>query len=606
MPYRTTHLKKFVAAAAIFIAVIVWSQRRNPETPTSARPSESSPPWLMQGHSREALVPLRQRAGNGKNSFSMTIRLVKNQIPFIETVYPPKSPKRWFFIQVDKLFTPDGQEMQHDGLMLMHVRSLVFYKQILWRPLSGGAWQVFHTNSNDTKQQPKPVTSESWMAAKMQQDALVADKLRKEERNTRYSTGEWKFVVQGQAAWFDLDGTFLCETGITRERILRVTPQTLLRRFHEEQRTYSATEWRTRKTPASNDERQNPLSYLQWQSSRRPGWKRVAQGANSQQAHPQKPIVISEDEHIQLRAMRRHPERPWPADNRQMVRWRQDGGRDDERDDITAGDTYRISMPFPMEAPRIITVSASYGTRLTAAFRVVPGTLSTPASLSLQLASSSWMRNEILAGGGESDDYQAHLTAETSDCYNTTRIRISSTYADGRTAGKVNKLGAEDNEIYHKVDSCTDRDISFSVRSGWRTGPVSVVAEALDLSGKVVARSNPVNIIFVEPKIDGNRSHFGPWEERKGVLQRTVHVGVTTPGGRQVKGVPLELSIDSPTSYPVNRRASWLSPARGVTGESGEFVTTQFWKLIPGASLHLDNYAVKANLRRPSQGSTAR
>jgi hypothetical protein len=422
----------------------------------------------------------------------------------------------------------------------------------------------------------------------MQQATPEMDKLKSKEHLARYSTGEWKLVVEGQAAWFDVDGALLCEARTTRERLVRVTPQTLRHRFDDEQRTHKTSDWSTKRMPVSDDERRNPLSHLEWQSEKRPGWKRLPLRTD-----PQNPVRVDEYDSIRLRAVRHHPARPWPDHIEQRVRWKTDA----EPDEITVGDTFNARAPFHARVPVKFNVSATYGVISDVTFYIVPKVDSPPKKVEVTLDSSPMLRDEVLVGGQGSESV-AHLTAESDVCSGATRLRIKSTYADGDKAGEVNGPGVADDEIYHNSSGCSDNDMSFTIRSGKRSGPVSVVAESLDTDGKVVTRSNTIKLAFVEPVVES--FYPGTWEERNGVVQRSIRVRVITPRSRSLEGVPIALRVASLASYPINLKASWLSPASGVTGQHGEFVTTQFWKLVPGASLNLDNYIIKADFRTPS------
>ena len=201
---------------------------------------------------------------------------------------------------------------------------------------------------------------------------------------------------------------------------------------------------------------------------------------------------------------------------------------------------------------------------------------------------------EAVLGTGESSRYPL-------------RIKIEARFLDGKPAGEINGPGAKDDILTIRSDAET----SFLFHAGQRGGEAILSASLLDDKGNVVLRSDPTTL-FVMPSqptptptpvpaptitVRNNAKSVAElWTSVNGTWQRDVAVVAQQGWGMPIASTRMKLQIVPQEGAAAG--ASWLSAKSGTTDEHGVLTVRQFWKWVPGASLQIENYPIRATIEK--------
>jgi hypothetical protein len=548
----------------------------------------------QRNHSSKALIPtpaaLNSLAFNTRirdaypasedDPFIIDMKLVSRQQPIQVAVPPESRASEWFQVVPFEAYLPGKRHAPQKGDFPGSIFPFIEYDKIFWRASSYDSWELVYQR----KQKIQPWASLELFYSPAPEELArrqrEENQYRRKVKEPKYARGEWRLVAEALGVWNDKDDTILATKRVAAERIIRVPPQATKRRFDDVTTTINPGAWKPRQI--SPDEKENPLEFLEWRITQRPDllgkWQRVPPD-NS----PNNPIYVEAIQSLWLRAVRQHPERLWPPNITQQVRWKNSV----VTDDIGLGSTYFVSTRHYPDDVQDLVVEAEYGAKKKVYLRVVPQLSKQPADVWIQVYPADSPIYEIVAGT-QNRNGEARFGVGVHG-WLIERVRMRATFEDGSKAGEINEKGPADDTFYIK-----DRKQVVSLRAGKRTGKVLVWAESLDSQGRVKKKTQVVNIWFspqAMPDVEGK-----PWKYVNGTFQREVKITMMSPRGRRGIGMPIEVRVKPVTSYPINPKASWVNPSRGRTDASGEFTTTQYWKPLPNASHDTQNYRVFARV----------
>ena len=320
------------------------------------------------------------------------------------------------------------------------------------------------------------------------------------------------------------------------------------------------------------------------------------------------PLTFPDSQLILVRAVRLKSQNAWPNHPQILPVWRE-SDQSSTNDDVPShnGEEFPVFLSMTRSenansaaTPQEIKVSAECGNTVRTTFRIVENlATSAPKMIFLYTNQSQYSKlpQEMVIGSKAQEIYVgvrdgAENTGGISKRY---RVRLRALYADGSKAGHFEK-----NEYFiGNSGNWGENTIEYSPAT--KVGKATIVAEALDANGKVARKSAAFAVSLVEPKLVVNSTRGWNWDGE--VWKREMQIVAEDSRGSSVDGIPVQVSIQTPTRYNVDKSASWLSATRGTTRNPQGFVVTQFWKFVPGASLNPDNYQVAARVATPTTTS---
>ena len=414
--------------------------------------------------------------------------------------------------------------------------------------------------------------------------------------------GRWKMTVQADVECFN-DAGHVWKGSTTRDIAFEVSPKTIERQ--ELVRWAQQTGQPSSARPVPLQPGTSYISHLEWKprntfdsqgkAIQSGGWQKVPASGDANF-----PLTIPEDSSVTLRAVRRNPELPWPNFPQRMPAW----SKPDTPDFPTYGAENSFSVFFPSgskpddHTPIVqdIVVSATCGNTVKTTIRVVSELDTDPlASLGLSLVDSNGATTtlrEITAGSTAAAKIfvsigRKNAANQGEGLYG---IRLRAFYDDGSDAGTFALSRVKDSKVLYisAYNNRYDNQIDYSTAP--RTGMVSIVAETLDASQKVI-KSSPLVVKLVQPTFT---IHPGSWEWNGEHWKRKLRIESVLSTGMPSSNVRFKLRVVAPKGYDINQKSSWFDTSEGQTTEYGWADMTQNWKFVPGASLNMDSYQVEA------------